>query len=131
MKSLHTCPMEIPKYIHFSSDGDDIDEVRIKMMKSLIDPKNFDIFLESPFGKYLLEGIQDESKVEAKGITKVSQFIRAQNSYSKAQRRAKFEATMQVNRLKDTSSKPKSASLQRKASRNQSSENVMMKTTPP
>ena len=74
----------------------------------MIDPKNFDIFLESPFAKYLLEGIQDEKKVEEKGITKVSQFIRSQNSYSKAMRRAKFEATMQVNRNKENKERPQS-----------------------
>ena len=45
-------------------------------MKSLIDPKNFDLFLDSPFGRYLLEGINDADKVEDRGITKVSQFIK-------------------------------------------------------
>lgn len=50
-------------------------------MTSLIDPKNFDVFLESRFGKYLLEGIQSEEKVEQRGITKVSEFIRAENNY--------------------------------------------------
>ena len=61
-------------------------------MKSMIDPKNFDLFLQSSFGKYLLEGINDEEKVEKRGITKVSQFIREQNNYMKATRRAKFDA---------------------------------------
>ena len=50
-------------------------------MKNMIDPKNFDMFLSSPFGRYLLEGIQDEEKVEKKGITRVSQFIKEENSY--------------------------------------------------
>ena len=54
------------------------------MMKSKIDPKVFDFFLSSSFGKYLLEGIHDEEMVEKKGITKVSQFINESNSYQKA-----------------------------------------------
>lgn len=77
-------------------------------MKSMIDPKNFDLFLQSSFGKYLLEGINDEEKVEKRGITKVSQFIREQNNYMKATRRAKFDACVQqsriVKRSDDTSS---------------------------
>ena len=64
-------------------------------MKSLIDPKNFDLFLDSPFGKYLLEGINEVDKVENRGITKVSQFIKEQNNYKKAMQRAKFDACMQ------------------------------------
>lgn len=70
-------------------------------MRSMIDPKDFDVFLESPFAKYLLENINNEAKVEEKGITKVSEFIRAENNYMAAKRRAKFEATVQVNRFKD------------------------------
>ena len=85
--------------IHFSSDGDSIAETRLQMMKSLLDPKNFDVFLESPFGKYLLHGIQSEEKVEKRGITKVSEFIRTENNYTAAKRHAKFQATMQVNRF--------------------------------
>ena len=50
-------------------------------MRNMIDPKNFDQFLSSPFGRYLLEGIHDEEKVEKKGITKVSQFIKEENNY--------------------------------------------------
>ena len=69
-------------------------------MRSLIDPKNFDVFLESAFGKYLLEGIQKHEKVEAKGITKVSQFIQQENNYLQAAQRAKFEASTQGFRLK-------------------------------
>lgn len=44
-------------------------------MKSMIDPKNFDLLLQSPFGQYLLEGINDEDKVEKQGITRLSDFI--------------------------------------------------------
>lgn len=91
----------MPSFIHFSTEGDDIEETRLKIMRSLVDPKNFDVFLESPFGKYLLEGIQSEEKVEKRGITKVSEFIRSENNYMAAKRRAKFEATMQVNRFKE------------------------------
>ena len=53
-------------------------------MKSKIDPKNFDLFLQSDFGGYLLEGINDEEKVEKKGITTLSEFIHTQNTYKKA-----------------------------------------------
>ena len=64
-------------------------------MTSLIDPKNFDLFLDSPFGKYLLEGINDADKVENQGITRVSQFIKEQNNYNKAMQKAKFDACLQ------------------------------------
>ena len=64
-------------------------------MKSVIDPKNYDLFLQSPFGKYLLDGINDEEKVEKKGITKVSEFIHDQNNFKKAIQRAKFDACLQ------------------------------------
>ena len=37
--------------------GDDIAELRLQIMRNMIDPKNFDMFLSSPFGRYLLEGI--------------------------------------------------------------------------
>lgn len=60
----------------------------------MIDPKNFDLFLQSPFGKYLLEGINDEEKVEKKGITRLSDFIHQQNNYKKAIKRAKFDVCM-------------------------------------
>ena len=53
-------------------------------MKSMIDPKNFDLFLQSSFGKYLLDGINDEEKVEMRGITKLSDFIHDQNNFKKA-----------------------------------------------
>ena len=76
--------MDLPRVIWFGSEGDDIDEIRQQIMKSLIDPKNFDLFLDSPFGKYLLEGINDAEKVEDQGITKVSQFIKEQKNYNKA-----------------------------------------------
>ena len=68
------------------------------MMRSLIDPKNFDVFLESNFGMYLLEGIQDPSKVEDRGITKISEFIRAENNYWTSLKRAKFENAIQASR---------------------------------
>ena len=32
LNSLHACPLDMPQNIHFSSNGDDIDDVRIKMM---------------------------------------------------------------------------------------------------
>lgn len=67
--------MDLPRVIRFGSEGDDIAELRLQIMKSMIDPKNFDLFLDSPFGKYLLEGINDEEKVEKRGITRVSEFI--------------------------------------------------------
>ena len=73
--------MDLPGVIRFGSQGDDIAELRLQIMRNMIDPKNFDMFLSSPFGKYLLEGIQDEEKVEKKGITRVSQFIKEENSY--------------------------------------------------
>jgi len=71
------CPIDMPRMIRFSTEGDDIEEVRLQLMKAKIDPKTFDVFLQSPFGQYLLEGISDEEKVEHRGITKVSEFIRA------------------------------------------------------
>ena len=77
-------------------------------MKSLIDPKNFDLFLDSPFGRYLLEGINDADKVENRGITKVSQFIKEQNNYKKAMQKAKFDACLQQSRFKPRDKKPKS-----------------------
>ena len=101
MASLRECPLDMPRLIRFSTEGDEIAETRLQMMQSLVDPKNFDVFLESPFGKYLLEGITNEAKVEQRGITKVSEFIRAENNYTAAKRRAKFEETMGANRLKE------------------------------
>ena len=97
LSNLHSCPMDMPRAIYFSSTGDDVEEMRKKMMRSLIDPKTFDYFLESPFGKYLLEGIQEEEKVEKRGITKVSEFIRAENTYVQAKKKAKFEAALHIN----------------------------------
>ena len=32
--SLKTCPLDMPKNIRFGSEGDDIEEVRLQMMKS-------------------------------------------------------------------------------------------------
>lgn len=87
--------MDLPRVIRFGSEGDDIAEVRLQIMKSMIDPKNFDLFLDSPFGKYLLEGINDEEKVEKRGITKVSEFIKVENNYKKAMQKAKFDACLQ------------------------------------
>ena len=49
--------------IRFGSRGDSIEEARIKMMRNLFDYKNFDVFLGTPFGKYLLEGINDDEKI--------------------------------------------------------------------
>ena len=49
--------------IRFGSKGDSIEEVKLKMMKNLFDHKNFDIFLSTPFGKYLLEGIDNDETV--------------------------------------------------------------------
>lgn len=73
--------MDLPRVIRFGSKGDDIKEVRLQLMKSMLDPKYYDAFLNSSFGKYLLEGIHDEDKVEDRGITKISQFINEQNNY--------------------------------------------------
>ena len=58
------CALEIPKMIRFGSKGDSIDEVRIKLMKNLFDHKNFDVFLSTPFGKYLLDGIGDDEAIK-------------------------------------------------------------------
>ena len=95
LSSLKSAPMDLPRVIRFGSEGDDIEEVRLQIMKSMIDPKNFDLFLDSPFGKYLLEGINDEEKVEKRGITKVSEFIKVENNYKKAMQKAKFDACLQ------------------------------------
>ena len=58
------CALEIPKMIWFGSKGDSIDEVRIKLMKNLFDHKNFDVFLSTPFGKYLLDGIGNDEAIK-------------------------------------------------------------------
>ena len=50
--------------IRFGSKGDSIEEVRLRMMKNLFDHKNFDVFLSTPFGKYLLDGINDDEKIK-------------------------------------------------------------------
>jgi len=77
--------------------------VRKAMMQAKIDPSNFDLFFQSSFGQYLLEGIEDEDKVEKQGITRVSQFIKEQNNYQKAMQKAKFDACLQQSRIETTS----------------------------
>ena len=37
--------MDVPREIRFGSTGDNIEEFRKDLMKSMIDPKNFDLFL--------------------------------------------------------------------------------------
>ena len=63
LASLTKCALEIPKMIRFGSKGDSIEEVKLKMMRNLFDHQNFDIFLSTPFGKYLLEGIDNDEAI--------------------------------------------------------------------
>ena len=67
-------------------------------MLNEIDRAGFDSFLRTPFGQYLLEDIDDPDKVEAKGITKVSDFIKENNMFWKATRKVKQDACRVVNR---------------------------------
>ena len=97
--SLTKVHVDIPSNIRIGSEGDDIAEIRLQIMRSMIDPKNFDVFLMSSFGKYLLEGINDPEKVEKQGITRVSEFIKEQNNFQKATQRAKFDACIQQSRI--------------------------------
>ena len=62
------------------------------MMRNLFDYKNFDVFLGTPFGKYLLEGINDDEKIRKQGISKVSEYITVNKTYHKAIKRAKLDA---------------------------------------
>lgn len=120
LSNLQECEIDLPKMIWFGSEGDDIEEVRHKLMRGLIDRKQFDVFLESQFGKYLLEGIHNEDLVEKQGITKVSQFIHKQGSYWKATQRAKLDAcNVQSNSsLQRKKASPAANQRQRKASQN-------------
>lgn len=77
--------------IRFGSKGDSIEEVRLKLMKNLFDHKNFDVFLSTPFGKYLLDGINDDEKIKMQGITKVSEYISTNKTFYTALRRAKLD----------------------------------------
>jgi len=54
------------------------------------DHANFDAFLDTTFGKYILEGILDSS-VDKEGITKVSEFINKRRTYPKASKKSRFE----------------------------------------
>ena len=49
--------------IRFGSQGDSIEATQVRMMRNLFDYKNFDVFLGTPFGKYLLEGLDDNEKI--------------------------------------------------------------------
>jgi hypothetical protein len=42
-----------------SSENDDIEELRLKLMLNMFERAHFDLFLKTPYGKYLLEGIDD------------------------------------------------------------------------
>ena len=86
--------------IRFGSKGDCLEEVRIKMMKNLFDYQNFDVFLGTPFGKYLLEGINDDEKISKQGITKVSEYISANKTFYSALKRAKLDEVMQDKKKK-------------------------------
>ena len=94
MASLAKCAIEVPKMIRFGSKGDSLEEVRLRMMRNLFDYANFDVFLGTPFGKYLLEGINDDEKIKAQGITKVSEYISANKTFYSALKRAKLDACM-------------------------------------
>ena len=63
-------------------------------MRNLFDYSNFDVFLGTPFGKYLLEGINDDEKIKEQGITKVSEYISANKTFYSALKRAKLDACM-------------------------------------
>ena len=80
--------------IRFGSKGDSIEEVKLKMMKNLFDHKNFDIFLSTPFGKYLLEGIDNDELVRLQGITKVSEYISTNKTFYSALKRAKVDLAL-------------------------------------
>ena len=45
LSNLEHCPLEMPRGIYFNSTDDDIEETRLKLMRSMIDPKTFDHFL--------------------------------------------------------------------------------------
>ena len=63
LASLTKCALEVPKMIRFGSQGDSIEATQVRMMRNLFDYKNFDVFLGTPFGKYLLEGLDDNEKI--------------------------------------------------------------------
>ena len=60
-------------------------------MRNLFDYKNFDVFLGTPFGKYLLEGLDDNEKIRKQGISKVSEYITVNKTYHQAIKRAKLD----------------------------------------
>lgn len=107
--SLKTVKIDYPRVIRSGTFGDDIEEIRLQLMKSRIDPKNFDLFLQSSFGGYLLEGINDEEKVEKQGITTLSEFIHKQNTYRKAVMRAKFDACVKENPIMRRTKRPETS----------------------
>ena len=98
LSRLDTANIDLPKTIYSSSQGDDIEEMRLRMMMNIFDRANFDIFLKTAFGKYLLEDLNNPDKVEQKGITKVSEFIKENNTYIKATKRVKLDACSVISR---------------------------------
>ena len=80
--------------IRVGARGDSLEEVRLKMLRNLFDYKNFDVFLGTPFGKYLLEGIHDDEKIKKQGITKISEYISVNKTFYSALTRAKLDACM-------------------------------------
>lgn len=70
-------------------------------MKNLFDHKNFDVFLSTPFGKYLLDGIGDDGAIKQQGITKVSEYIATNKTFYTALKRAKLDLTLQAKNKRD------------------------------
>ena len=59
---------------------------------------NFDLFLNTKYAKYLLEDINNPAKVEDKGITRVSEFIKVNNNHIKANLKMKQDACRVIKR---------------------------------
>lgn len=81
---------DAPRYIRTGSKGDDLEATRKLLKLQKFDHKKYNAFMNTKFGSYLFEGI-DDPEIDTLGITRTSQFIKEKNTYTKAILRAKHE----------------------------------------
>lgn len=91
MTSLKECCIDLPRNIAAGTEHDSIEEAREALMRNLFDRDNLNLFLMTPFGKTLFEGIEQDALTYDKGITRVSQFIAESGNYARAVAVAKAE----------------------------------------
>ena len=70
--------VQIEKSVRFGSNNDDVVEMQKLIRQNVFDHKNFNVFIDSVFGRALLEGLC-EPEVDTK--TTVSVFIRENGTY--------------------------------------------------